>query len=79
MIVTRKLYDVVRRDVLTHAPGWPEHVYVSCLHMLDEERAVIGLYDGGVLVADLRSQTFKRIVLGWSYDPAIGHQESRLP
>lgn len=46
---------------------WPEHVYVSCLHMVSDDLALIGLYDGGVLVADLATRTIKRITLGWSF------------
>lgn len=48
-------------------PNWPEHVYVRCLHMVSDDLALIGLFDGGVLVADLAAQTLKRIILGWSY------------
>jgi hypothetical protein len=48
-------------------PDWPEHVYVSCLHMVRDDLALIGLFDGGVLVADLAARTLKRITLGWSY------------
>jgi len=48
-------------------PDWPEHVYVSCLHMVRDDLALIGLFDGGVLVAELAARTLKRITLGWSY------------
>lgn len=49
-------------------PSWPEdHLYVTCLRMLTAEVAMIGLFDGGVLVVNLRSQTYQRIILGWSF------------
>lgn len=48
-------------------PDWPRHVYVSCLHMVRDDLALIGQFDGGVLVADLAARTLRRITLGWSY------------
>lgn len=48
-------------------PKWSQHVYLSSLLRVDEHRFVIGTYDAGVVVIDLKNQTEKTIKLATSF------------
>jgi hypothetical protein len=43
-------------------PGWPSFQYVSSLHITASGVAVIGMYDAGVLLVDLRSNQARRVI-----------------
>ncbi len=44
-------------------PGWPEHFYVHTLLATPSGVAVVGTYDAGILLLDLRSGAIRRIAL----------------
>lgn len=48
-------------------PGWDRHVYLSAFLRIDESRYVIGTYDAGVVVIDLKNQSGKAIKLAASF------------
>jgi hypothetical protein len=44
-------------------PDWPRFAFVSCLHVTPAGVAVVGLYDAGVLLIDLKSRLARRVAL----------------
>lgn len=48
-------------------PNWPNVSYVSCLYMLNKDTAIIGLYDAGVLIWQLNSNSFTHVNLAESF------------
>jgi len=48
-------------------PKWNQHVYLSAFLRVDEHRFVIGTYDAGVVVVDLKEQTEMAIQLATSF------------
>lgn len=48
-------------------PKWSQHVYLSAFMRIDDNRFIVGTYDAGVVLVDLKNQTEKVIKLATSF------------
>jgi len=48
-------------------PKWNQHVYLSSFMRVDDDRFIVGTYDAGVVLIDLKNQTEKVIKLATSF------------